>query len=63
VIARLDRHLDADVLPPVQPGADGEHDAVLGRRLVRAGRDEQAGLADPVGLELLTTTRSKSGRR
>ena len=26
---------------------------MLRRRLVRPGRDEQAGLADPVGLELL----------
>src|SRR4051794_23083152 len=52
VVARLDRHLDADVLPPVETRPDGQHDPVLGRRLVRAGRDEQPRLAHAVGLEL-----------
>ena len=48
-----DRHLDAGLRPPVEARADREHDPVLGRRLVGARRDEQARLADPVGLELL----------
>jgi hypothetical protein len=41
------------VIPPVEPGADREHYAVLGRRLLGAGGHEQAGAADPVGVELL----------
>ena len=53
MVAGLDRHPHADVVPPVEPGADREHDPVLGRRLVGAGRHEQAGAADPVGVELL----------
>src|SRR5207247_10814783 len=40
-------------LPPVDPRPDSQHDAVLWRRLMRPRRDEQAGLANPVGLELL----------
>src|SRR4051812_2065751 len=53
VVARLDRHRHADVLPPVEPGADRQDDPVLGRRLVRAGGHEQPGLAHAVGLEFL----------
>ena len=48
-----DRHLDTGLTPPVASGADREHDPVLRRRLVRAGRNDEAGLADAVGLELL----------
>jgi len=40
MVAGLDRHLHADLLPPVQARADREHDPVLGRWLVGAGRDE-----------------------
>ena len=53
MVAGADRHRDAGGLPPVDPGPDREHDPVLRRRLVRAGRDDEPGLADPVGLELL----------
>ena len=38
VVATADRHLDANVVPPVQSRPDGQHDAVLGWRLVVAGR-------------------------
>ncbi len=47
------RHLQADVSPPVHSGAYGEHDAVLGRRFVGPGRDDQARQTDPVRLKLL----------
>jgi hypothetical protein len=53
VIAGLDWHAHADVIPPVQAGTDGEHDALLGRWLVGAGRYHQARPAHPVGIELL----------
>src|SRR5262245_17453837 len=53
VIAGLDRHLHPGALPPVEPRADCEHDPVLRRRLMRAGRDHEAGAPHPVGLELL----------
>ena len=53
VVPRLDRHPHAHVVPPVQAGPDGEHDPVLGRRLVGARGHEQPGPADPVGIELL----------
>ena len=41
------------LLPPVQAGADGEHDPVLRRRLVGPGGTSRPDCADPVGLELL----------
>jgi protein-S-isoprenylcysteine O-methyltransferase Ste14 len=53
VVAGGDRHPDADVLPPVQALADGEHDPVLRWRLVRAGGHEQAGASEALRLELL----------
>ena len=53
VVAGRHRHLDPGLRPPVEPRPDREHDPVLGRRLVGAGGDQQARLADPVGLELL----------
>ena len=53
VVAGSDRHRDPHVIPPVEPGADREHDAVLGRRLLGAGRHEQPGAANPIGVELL----------
>ena len=53
MIAGRDWHLDAGLRPPVEPGADGEHDAVLGRRLVGARRHDEPRLANPVRLELL----------
>jgi hypothetical protein len=51
VIARLDGHHHADVVPPVQAGPDREHDPVLRRRLVGARRDEQAGSPYAIGVE------------
>ena len=53
VVAWLDRHRHAGVLPPVHALPDGEHDPVLRRRLVRARRDHEPGLAHALGLELL----------
>ena len=53
MVARPDRHLHADAVPPVEARADREHDPVLGRRLVGAGRHEQARAADAVRIELL----------
>ena len=53
VVARADGHGHAGGLPPVDPRPDREHDPVLGRRLVRARRHDEARLADPVRLELL----------
>ena len=53
MVTGLDRHPHADVVPPVEPGADGQHDPVLGRRLVGARGHQQPGAADAVGIELL----------
>ena len=53
VVAGRDRHLDAHAAPPVEPGADREHDPVLRRRLVLARRQEQPGAPDAVRIELL----------
>ena len=53
MVARLDRHHDPDLLPPVEPRADGQHDPVLGRRLVGARRHDQAGAANAIRIELL----------
>src|SRR3954454_3211274 len=63
VVARLDGHRDVRALPPVQPGPDGEHDPVLRRRLMGTGGDEQAGLADPVRLELLDDDAIEEGAK
>jgi hypothetical protein len=41
------------VIPPVEARADREDDPVLGRRLIRSGRDDQARAPDAVGVELL----------
>ena len=53
MVAGRDRHLHADAGPPVEAGSDRQHDAVLGRGLVLARRQQQAGAPHPVGLELL----------
>src|SRR5204863_3039631 len=53
VVAGLHGHLDAGLLPPVEPRPDGEDDALLGRRVVRAGRDDEPRAAHPVLVELL----------
>ncbi len=53
VVAGPDRHLHADVVPPVKARSDREHDPLLRGWLIRAGRDEQPGAPDPVGVELL----------
>ena len=42
-----------DAAPPVEPRADREHDSVLRRRLVLAGRQQQPGAPDAVRIELL----------
>lgn len=53
VIARLHRHLYADLLPPVEPRAHSEHDSLLRRRVVATGRYDQAGPPYAVLIELL----------
>ena len=53
VVAGLDRHLDPGARPPVQAGPDREHDPLLGRRLVGAGRDHQPRAPHPVLIQLL----------
>src|SRR5437764_819602 len=53
VVAGLDRHHHAHVVPPVEPRADREHDPVLRWRLIGSRRDDQPRAADPVGVELL----------
>jgi hypothetical protein len=53
VVARLDGHLDAGLLPPIQAGPDGEDDALLRRRVVRSRRDDEPGSAHPILIELL----------
>jgi hypothetical protein len=53
VITRLDGHLHADVIPPIEARADRQHNALLWRRLVGARGNEQTGAPHPVGVELL----------
>ena len=53
VIAWLDGHLDPDVVPPIESRANRQHDSVLGRRFVGAGRDHETRAANAVGIELL----------
>jgi hypothetical protein len=53
VVTGRHRHLDAHAAPPVESGAHRQHDAVLRRRLVLAGRQQQPGAPDPIRLELL----------
>ncbi len=53
VITRTDGHPNPDVIPPVQAGADREHDPVLRRWLVRARWHEQSGAPDTIRIELL----------
>ena len=53
VVAGLDRHPHADVIPPVEARADRQHDSLLRRRLVGAGGHQQAGAPDAVRIELL----------
>lgn len=53
MVSWLDGHADADVLPPVEAGADREDDPLLGGRVVASGRDDETGPADPVLIELL----------
>ena len=53
MVAARDRHLHADVVPPIEAGADSEHDPVLGRRLVVARRHQQTGATHAIRVELL----------
>ena len=53
MVAGAHRHVEALRLPPVDARADRQHDPVLRRRLVVAGRHDQAGAPDPVGIQLL----------
>ena len=53
MIARLDRHLHADTVPPIETRPDREHDPVLGRGLLGARRNDQARAAHAIGIELL----------
>ena len=53
VVAGLHRHLDPCLLPPVQSGANREHDPLLRRRVVASRRHHQARASHAVGIELL----------
>jgi hypothetical protein len=53
MVAGLDGHRHTDVLPPVQPRAHRQDDALLGRGVVATGRDDESGAANPVLVELL----------
>jgi hypothetical protein len=53
VVSALHRHLDAGPGPPVKTRPHREHDALLGRRLVRPWWDNKPGAADPVLIQLL----------
>jgi hypothetical protein len=53
VVTRFDRHLHADVIPPIEARPDGEHDSLLRGWLVGSGRYEQPRPPDPIGVELL----------
>ena len=62
VVADLHRHRDAGRLPPVDAGADRQHDPVLRRRLVVAGgHDAGPERRTRSGSSSFMTTRSKSG--
>ncbi len=61
MIAAHDGHLHADVIPPVQPGSDREHDPVLWWRFVVAGWNQKTGAAHPVRVELLDDNSIKQG--
>src|SRR4051794_37369223 len=51
MVTRGDRHLEAGQVR--RPAADGEHDALVWRQVMRSLRHEQSGLAHPLWLELL----------
>jgi len=53
VVARLNGHLHAGLLPPVEPWPHREDDALLGRRVVRPSGDDEARSAHPILVELL----------
>ena len=53
VVAGFDGHLHADVIPPIEAGADREHDALLRGRLIGPGRHQQAGAPHAIRVELL----------
>jgi hypothetical protein len=63
VVARLDRHLNADVIPPVEARPNGEHDSLLRRWLVGSGRYEQPGPPEPIGVELLDDDAVEEGAK
>jgi len=51
VVAWRDGHLHTGRLPPVDAKANREHDAVLWRRLIVTGSDEQARATESFGFE------------
>jgi hypothetical protein len=53
MVARLHGHLDSGLLPPVKTGPNRQHDPVLGRRIVRSRRHDEAGSPHPILIELL----------
>jgi len=53
MVAGSDRHLYANVIPPIEARANRQHDPVLRRRLVGARWHEQSGASHPVRIELL----------
>ena len=63
VVPRLDRHRNADVIPPVEPRADREHDAVLRGWLIRARGNEQSRPPYAVGIKLFDDDPVKQGAK
>jgi hypothetical protein len=53
VIAGLNRHLHTGLLPPVEPGPDGQDDPLLRRRIVSPGGHDEPGPSHPILVELL----------
>jgi hypothetical protein len=63
MVTRLDRHYDANVIPPVQARADGQHDSVLGRRLLGSWWDEESRPPDPVRIQFLNDHPVENGAK
>jgi hypothetical protein len=63
MVAGLDRHPDADVIPPIEPWPNRKHDPLLGRRFLGPGGNDQAGATDSIGIELLDDHAVKEGAK
>jgi RecB family endonuclease NucS len=63
VVAWLDGHPHADVVPPIQSWPHGQDDPVLRRRLLLARRDQQAGPPHAIWVELLDDDAVEQGAK